>query len=129
MDVTTMLQIEQSHMIALVARRLRSLADETRIKLLLALREKPRRVSDLALLLAIPQPSISKHLAILKTAGLVDCRRQANQVFYRISDQRVFEMCALVCDGVTRHIQAQQAAIEALPPRSARPQPRKGIRI
>jgi DNA-binding transcriptional ArsR family regulator len=123
-----MLSLDQSPMIALVAARLRALADETRLKLLLALRQKPRPVSDLALLLAIPQPSISKHLAVLKTAGLVDCQRSANQVFYRIADQRIFEMCALVCDGVTRHIQAQNAALETRPTRSSSPRNRKGIR-
>lgn len=123
-----MLSLDQSPMIALVAARLRALADETRIKLLLALRQKPRPVSDLVQLLAIPQPSISKHLALLKTAGLVDCRRSANQVFYRIRDQRVFEMCALVCDGVTRHIQAQNAALQTLPRPSTKPKTRKGVR-
>jgi DNA-binding transcriptional ArsR family regulator len=114
-----MLTLDQSPMIALVAARLRALADETRLKILLALKPAPRPVGELVELLAIPQPSISKHLAVLKAAGLVEARREANQIFYRIRDQSVFDMCALVCDGVTRHIQAQHADLHRHePPRA-----------
>jgi len=117
-----MLKIEQSGMITLVAERLRALGDETRIRLLLSLKDGPASVTSLAEALSTPQPSISKHLAILKTAGLVDSQRDGNQIFYRVRDENVFDMCALVCQGVIRHVQAQHEVIRPL----AHPTSRKG---
>ena len=111
-----MLRLDQSDLIARVAERLRALADENRIRLLLALKEGERPVGELAQTLKLNQASTSKHLAVLKAAGLVDCRRVGTQARYSIRDQQVFDMCALVCQGVIKHIQAQQALLESLKP-------------
>jgi DNA-binding transcriptional ArsR family regulator len=47
----------------------------------LAVRERP--VGDIVLAMRLPQPSVSKHLAVLRDVGLVDVRREGRQVFYR----------------------------------------------
>ena len=106
-----MLRMDQTEMIGRVAERLRAIADENRIRLLLALKEGEQTVGGLTELLGLGQASTSKHLGVLKVAGLVDCRKAGTQCWYRIKDPQVFEMCALVCAGVVRHIEAQQAAL------------------
>ena len=64
----------------------RALSDPTRIRLLLALREKDERcVSDLTRLLRMPQPTISSHLGILRMHGLVRTRRMGKYVFYSVA--------------------------------------------
>jgi DNA-binding transcriptional ArsR family regulator len=47
----------------------------------LALRE--RAVGDIVSTLGLPQPSVSKHLRVLRAVGLVDVRRDGRQVLYR----------------------------------------------
>jgi DNA-binding transcriptional ArsR family regulator len=47
----------------------------------LAPRERP--VGDIVLALGLAQPSVSKHLRVLRDVGLVDVRRDGRQVFYR----------------------------------------------
>ena len=47
----------------------------------LALQERP--VGEIVASLGIEQPSVSKHLRVLKDVGLVDSRRQGRQVFYK----------------------------------------------
>ena len=47
----------------------------------LAVRERP--VGDIVAVLGLGQPSVSKHLKVLRHVGLVDVRREGRQIFYR----------------------------------------------
>ena len=94
-----------------VVERLRALADESRIRILMRLREGEANVTTLVEDLDIAQASVSKHLAVLREVGLVDVTRQANQAIYRIKDESVFEMCEIVCGGVIRHLREEQEAL------------------
>lgn len=94
-----------------VVERLGALADETRIRLLLRLQQGQANVTQLVGELGIAQASVSKHLGLLKRAGLVDVKRQGAQSIYFIKDESVFEMCKIVCDGVLRHLREQHAAL------------------
>jgi DNA-binding transcriptional ArsR family regulator len=94
-----------------VVERLRALADESRLRILMRLREGEANVSTLVEDLDIAQASVSKHLAVLREVGLVDVTRQANQAIYRIKDESVFEMCEIVCGGVVRHLREEQQAL------------------
>lgn len=85
------------------ADRFRALADSTRIRILLRLREGERNVSTLAAELDIRQPSISKHLSILRQAGLVAVRHDGAQSLFSIKDATIFDMCDIVCASVRRH--------------------------
>ena len=99
---------EQTELLECVAGRFRALADVSRLRLLLVLREGPQSVTALQARLGLAQAVVSKHLAVLRGAGLAACVRRSNQMIYRVADEHVFDMCALVCDGVYRQIEAQQ---------------------
>src|SRR5689334_13575993 len=102
----------QPEMIPKVVDRLKALADENRIRLLLRLRDAPANVTALTAELGIAQASVSKHLAVLKQAGLVEAQRAGAQVVYRVRDESIFDLCNIVCDGVARFIQAEHAALQ-----------------
>jgi DNA-binding transcriptional ArsR family regulator len=51
----------------------------------LARRERP--VGDIVAAMRLPQPSVSKHLRVLRDVGLVELRRDGRQVFYRTNAQ------------------------------------------
>jgi DNA-binding transcriptional ArsR family regulator len=98
-------------LLADVVERLKALADENRIRILLRLREGACKVTSLAEELDVAQASVSKHLAVLRQVGLVDVTRTGTTAVYRVKDESVFEMCELVCGGVIRHLQDEQKAL------------------
>ena len=71
------------------ARICSGLADPNRILLLYALSDRPRSVSDLAAQLEAAQPSVSRHLKILRDCGLVTAERDGQSVIYFLTDDRV----------------------------------------
>ena len=63
-------------MISLAVNRLRALADDSRISIMLSLQDAGEMgVNELAEKLGLNQPSTSKHLAVLKQAGIVGSRK------------------------------------------------------
>jgi ArsR family transcriptional regulator len=73
-----------------------ALADSTRLILLYVLAEGPHNVSELTQELGIPQPTISRHLKILRDRGLVVAARHGMMVEYSLGDRRIIE----VLDGL-----------------------------
>jgi len=64
----------------------KGLSDETRLNLVLLLREKGELcVCELTLILKESQPKISRHLALLRDAGLLIDRREGKWIYYRLS--------------------------------------------
>jgi DNA-binding transcriptional ArsR family regulator len=91
-------------LIELVAERFRVLGEPMRIRLLSELRERDASVGELREATGASQQNVSKHLAILHQAGMVERRKQGNQTLYRISDPSVFDLCDTVCGGVQRRV-------------------------
>lgn len=67
----------------------KALADPTRRRILQDLREGELAAGDIAGRFPISGPSISRHLSILKSAGLVTERRDANRILYSIVEERL----------------------------------------
>jgi DNA-binding transcriptional ArsR family regulator len=72
-----------------VASVFRALADPTRRQILRALRKGELAAGEIASRFPISGPSVSRHLAVLKAAGLVAERRQANRVMYSLVAERL----------------------------------------
>lgn len=68
-----------------------ALADSTRLILLYALADGPCTVSELTGQLDLPQPTISRHLKILRERGLVTATRQGMSVQYALTDERIIQ--------------------------------------
>jgi ArsR family transcriptional regulator, arsenate/arsenite/antimonite-responsive transcriptional repressor len=65
------------------------LADETRLKILYYLVQKDElNVRTLCRLLKQSQPAVSHHLALLRVAGLIECRRDGKHNFYHLVPKR-----------------------------------------
>lgn len=65
----------------------RLLSDKTRLNILLLLSEGERNVSTLCEQLALPQPTVSHHLGLLRMRNLISNRRDGKQVFYDLNGQ------------------------------------------
>jgi len=75
---------------------LRTLASPRRLEILHRLAEGPCEVSRLAEELGASQPNVSQHLAILRTAGLVESERDGREVRYRLADPDVMVACGIM---------------------------------
>jgi DNA-binding transcriptional ArsR family regulator len=76
---------------------LRALAAPVRIAIVLQLQESQRCVHELVDALGVPQPLVSQHLRILKSAGVVAGERSGREVFYRLVDHH---LAHIVLDAV-----------------------------
>jgi DNA-binding transcriptional ArsR family regulator len=74
----------------------RALSDPKRLCVLETLAGGERSVSDLSRDVGCQVPNMSQHLAVLRSAGLVDARRTGNTIYYRLSDPRVLEAYRLI---------------------------------
>jgi DNA-binding transcriptional ArsR family regulator len=68
-----------------------ALSDPTRILMLYALSERPLNVTEISVELAIPQPTTSRHLKVLRERGLVHTTRHGTTITYHLSDQRLIQ--------------------------------------
>ena len=66
-----------------------ALSDQTRARLLLALRDGPAYPSDLAALLGVSRQALSNHLACLRGCGLVVSVPEGRRVRYELADPRL----------------------------------------
>lgn len=78
-----------------VAVMLKSLANRRRLMVMCQLVERGEmRVTDLAATVGLSQSALSQHLAVLREAGLVAFRREAQVLWYRIADPRTGQLLA-----------------------------------
>ena len=74
--------------ISQVDRMFRAFSDRTRLRILHLLRDGELCVCDIVRTLGAPQPTISRHLAYLRKAGLVEARKEGLWMYYTLSDAR-----------------------------------------
>lgn len=70
-----------------LARLLKALADETRLRMVALLAHGELCVCHVESGLDVPQPTASRHLAILRHAGVVEARRDGSWIHYRLAPQ------------------------------------------
>ena len=110
MDRTLIEEVNLLH-----AQMCQSLADPTRILMLYSLAEGPRYVTELAEMLGVSQPTISRHLKTLRERGLVHGTREGNTVHYALRDRRIIEALDLLREVMADLLnqQAEMAVIVA----------------
>src|SRR6266566_173713 len=67
----------------------KALADPTRRQILEDLRDGELTAGDIAGRFPISPPSVSRHLGVLRAAGLVEERRDANRIYYHLVTERL----------------------------------------
>jgi ArsR family transcriptional regulator len=80
------------------------LGDANRVKVLEFLRDGERCQCEIIPLLDQSQPTVSRHLSLLKDAGLIDSRREGNRTMYRVVDERVFNIMDSLDDELIRSL-------------------------
>jgi DNA-binding transcriptional ArsR family regulator len=78
------------------ARLCKSMGYPIRLQILHNLRESPKCVNELSELLGQPQSTISRHLSILRSAGIVLTDHQKQNVYYHVANLKLLRVCDLM---------------------------------
>lgn len=76
----------------------KALADETRQKIMALCCCRWLNVGEIVDLLQVSQPTVSHHLSLLRSAGLVNVRREGKQVYYTLDQVRMVEGCCTLAE-------------------------------
>ncbi|MBP7140780.1 MAG: helix-turn-helix transcriptional regulator [Opitutaceae bacterium] len=95
----------------LVARRFAVLSEPMRLRLIQALFNGEKNVSDLVEATGGTQANVSRHLQTLTSAHVLGRRKAGLQVFYHIADPTIPKLCDLVCGSLEKSLSRQVASL------------------
>ena len=79
-----------------IARHFRLLGEPMRLKILQTVCHAPRTVTEIVTATGATQANVSKHLALLATAGILTRKKAGQCVYYGIQDRMAVQLCELV---------------------------------
>ena len=92
-----------------------ALSDPNRLLILYALNEKPLNVTDLSTELGISQPTMSRHLKVLRERGLVHTVRAGTVIIYHLSDPRLIQALDLLRNVMRERLTYQANLVNEIP--------------
>ncbi|HHC73049.1 MAG TPA: ArsR family transcriptional regulator [Thiotrichales bacterium] len=95
--------ITQDEDIERASRSLKAMSHPLRLKILCTLGEREVSVQDIVDSVGTSQSNISQHLAILRDKGILDSRKVANRVFYRVGDPRTLRLISMMREVFCTH--------------------------
>jgi len=99
---------------------LKTLASPRRLEIIHRLAEGPCEVTRLAAELGMSQPNVSQHLAVMRSAGVVERERDGREVIYRLADPDIVVACGLMRSVLQRRL-SRLADLSAERPADDRP--------
>ena len=88
--------IGKREQIEMAARALKAISHPLRLKILCVVGDQETCVQDIVDAVGTSQSNISQHLAILREKGVLQTRKDANRVFYRVADQRTLQLIVMM---------------------------------
>lgn len=88
--------IDKQEHIETAARALKAISHPLRLKILCIVGDQEVCVQDIVEAVGTSQSNISQHLAILRDKGVLQTRKDANRVFYRVCDHRTLQLIGLM---------------------------------
>lgn len=85
------------------SRSLKAMSHPLRLKILCTLGEQEISVQDIVDHVGTSQSNISQHLAILRDKGILASRKDANRVYYRVSDGRTLRLIGMMREVFCHH--------------------------
>ena len=96
MEKPTFSLIDKQEHIETAARALKAIAHPLRLKILCVVGGQEACVQEIVEAVGTSQSNISQHLAILRDKDVLSTRKDANRVYYRVSDQRILQLVAMM---------------------------------
>jgi DNA-binding transcriptional ArsR family regulator len=95
-------------MLEMIAVRFKVLAESARLGILSCLRDGEMTVGDLVEATGLGQANVSKHLQLLHSNGFVERRKEGLFVHYRLADERVFQLCEMMCGRLEAELKTRR---------------------
>ncbi len=92
MNADTAILITRDEDIDRASRSLKAMSHPLRLKILCTLGDQEISVQDIVESVGTSQSNISQHLAILRDKGILESRKDANRVYYRVGDERTLRL-------------------------------------
>jgi ArsR family transcriptional regulator len=92
----------------------RVLGHPARVRILELLHDGERSVGALQVELGLDSGGTSQQLAALRRIGLVQARRDGTSVYYRVDNERVFDLLSAGSDIISRQLEEQQSILREL---------------
>ncbi|MEY6432714.1 metalloregulator ArsR/SmtB family transcription factor [Thioalkalicoccus limnaeus] len=86
------------------SRSLKAMSHPLRLKILCTLGDQEVSVQDIVDQVGTSQSNISQHLAILRDKGILAARKDANRVYYRVSDARTLRLIGMMREVFCPHV-------------------------
>lgn len=99
-------ELSQDRVFETAAELFSILATPVRLKIISAVCQDEKNVSELLSLIDTTQPNMSQHLATLYRSGILSKRREGTQIYYRLQSERVATLCRAVCTQVAIELDA-----------------------
>jgi len=96
--------VEKGRVFELAAELFGVLATPMRLRILSALCDKEKSVSQLLQEIDTTQPNLSQHLNLLYRAGVLAKRKDGTQVIYRVQSEKAVMLCRTVCTQIAIEI-------------------------
>lgn len=93
-------QSDNARVFELAAELFGVLATPMRLRILSALCDQEKSVSQLLQDIQTTQPNLSQHLNLLYRAGVLAKRKEGTQVIYRVQSERAVTLCRSVCTQI-----------------------------
>jgi ArsR family transcriptional regulator len=88
--------IEKQEHIEQAARALKAMSHPLRLKILCVLGNEEASVQEIVDSVGTSQSNVSQHLGILREKGVLRARKDANRVYYRVSDERTLALIGML---------------------------------
>ena len=114
LDYSSLVPASSQSVHVVKANLFRVLGHPARVRILELLRDEERSVGALQKELGLDSGGTSQHLAALRRIGLVESRREGTSVYYRVDDERVFDLLEAGRGIITRQLAEQQSILNEL---------------
>jgi DNA-binding transcriptional ArsR family regulator len=90
------------------------LAEPSRLKVMHTICERERSVGEIVVETGLTQTNVSRQLRHLHVRGVVSRRKEGSQVFYRVADATLVELCRTACVRIASQIEERRPLKKAL---------------
>ena len=80
------------------------LSEPTRLKIMHAVCDGEQAVAQIVAATGATQTNVSRHLGLMHRHGVLARRREGNQIYYRVADETMVELCRSVCNRIATTI-------------------------
>ena len=93
---------------------LKVLAHPVRLQIIELLKSGEEKVGSIAKGLGIPQSSLSRHLLVLREAGILKSRQQGTLIYYTIEDKSIFQVLRPIAEMLRKKLKRTEVVLSSL---------------